>query len=71
MEVIHGECAFCDDMLIFDTFTACGHRIAYRKWKETKVHPGTARPGNMLGCSLFTFHFLWAILFPQAVWKPP
>ena len=26
--------------------TACGHRIAHRKWKETKQHPGTAGPGN-------------------------
>ena len=47
--------------------TACGHRMAYRKWKETKVHPGTDGPGNMLGCSLVSFHFLWAILCPQAV----
>ena len=29
--------------------TACGHRIAYRKWKETKLQPGTAGPGNILG----------------------
>ena len=41
--------------------------MAYRKWKETKVHPGTARPGNMLGCSLVSFHFLWAFLCTQAV----
>ena len=27
--------------------------MAYRKWKKTKVHPGTARPGNML--SFFPF----------------
>ena len=47
--------------------TACGHRMAYRKWKETKVQPGTAGPGNMLGCSLVSFHFLWAILCPLAV----
>ena len=38
--------------------TACGHRMAYRKWKETKVQPGTAGPGNMLGCCLISFHFL-------------
>ena len=31
--------------------TACGHRMAYRKWKETKVQPGTAGPGNMLGAA--------------------
>ena len=41
--------------------------MAYRKWKETKVHPGTAGPGNRLGCSLVSFHFLFAILCPQAV----
>ena len=47
--------------------TACGHRMAHRKWKETKLQPGTAVPGNMLGCCLVYFHFLWAILCPQAV----
>ena len=41
--------------------------MAYRKWKEIKVQPGTAGPGNMPGCSLVSFHFLWAILCPQAV----
>ena len=47
--------------------TACGHRIAYRKWKEIKLQPGTGGPGNMLGSCLVSFHFLWAILCPQAV----
>ena len=47
--------------------TACGHRIAHRKWKETKLQPGTAGPGNMLGCCTISFHFRWAILCPQAV----
>ena len=28
---------------------------------------GPAGPGNRLGCSLLSFHFLWAILCPQAV----
>ena len=37
------------------------------KWRETKQEPGTAGPGNMLGCSLVSFHFMWAILCPQAV----
>ena len=34
--------------------TACGrgHRIAHRKWKETKLHIGTAGPGNRLGFCL-------------------
>ena len=35
--------------------------------KETKLQPGTAGPGNRLGCCLISFHFLWAILCPQAV----
>ena len=35
--------------------------IAHRKWKEAKQLPGTAGPGNMLGCCLIHFHFLWAI----------
>ena len=42
--------------------TACGHRIAHRKWKETKLQPGTARPGNRIGCCLVSFHFLWGKL---------
>ena len=48
-------------------YTACGHRMAHRKWKETKHQPGTAGPDNKLGCCLVSFHFLWAILYPQAV----
>ena len=35
--------------------------MAHWKWKELKMQPGTAGPGNMLGCSLISFHFLWAI----------
>ena len=35
--------------------------MAHRKWKEAKQLPGTAVPGNMLGCCLIYFHFLWAI----------
>ena len=41
--------------------------MAHRKWKEIKQQPGTAGPGNMLGTCLVSFHFLWAILCPQAV----
>ena len=51
--------------------TACRHRIAHRKWKETKLLPGTAGPGNRLGCCLIYLHFLWAILCPQAVLDLP
>ena len=36
-------------------------RLPHRKWKETKQ-----QPGNMLGCCLVSFHFLWAILWPRA-----
>ena len=47
--------------------TACGHRIANRKLKETKqlpiMLPGPAVPGS----SLVSFYFLLAILCPQAV----
>ena len=50
-----------------ESHTACGHRIPHRKWKEIKLQPGTAGPGNRLGCCLVSFHFLWAILCPQAV----
>ena len=32
--------------------------MAHRKWKEAKQLPGTAGPGNMLGCCLIFFHFL-------------
>ena len=35
--------------------------MANRIWKETKQQPGTAEPGNMIGCCLNSFHFLWAI----------
>ena len=42
-------------------------RTAHRKWKETKQEPGTTGPGNMLGCCLVSFHFLWAILSMSTV----
>ena len=42
-------------------------RMAHRIWKETKQEPGTAEPGNMLGCCLNYFHFLWAILSTSTV----
>ena len=42
-------------------------RMAYRKWIECKQEPGTAEPGNMLGCCLNYFHFLWAILSTSTV----
>ena len=42
-------------------------RTAHRIWKETKQQPGTAGTGNMLGCCLVSFHFLWAILSTSTV----
>ena len=42
--------------------TWCGHRMAHRKWKETKQQlsmlPGPAVPG----CCLVSYHFLWILL---------
>ena len=44
--------------------------LPHRKWREFQQQPGTAGPGNMLGCCVISFHFLWAILCPQAViWR--
>ena len=31
--------------------------MSHRKLKETKQQPGTARPANILGCCLVSFHF--------------
>ena len=36
--------------------------LPHRKWKEIKQEPGTAGPGNMLGCCLIYFHFRWGKL---------
>ena len=47
--------------------TACGHRMAHRKWKETKQEPSMLPGPAVPGCSFVSFHFLWAILCPQAV----
>ena len=52
-------------------YTVCGRRMAHRKWKETKQQSGTAGPGNMFGCCLVSFHFLWAILWPHLVQGGP
>ena len=47
-----------DHMLrVTTTTTACGHRMAHRKWKEIRQQPGTAGPGNMLGSCLVPCHF--------------
>ena len=43
--------------------------MAHRKWKETKQQPSLMPGPAVPGCSLVSFHFLWAILCPQAVHK--
>ena len=47
--------------------TACGHRMADRKWKEGKQQPSMLLGSAVPGSSLVSFYFLWAILCPQAV----
>ena len=42
-------------------------RIVDRIWKKTKQQPSTAGPGNILGCCLVSFHFLWFILSIHSV----
>ena len=45
-------------------------RMAHMIWREMKQQqqqPGTAGTGNMLGCCLVAFHFLWAILSTSTV----
>ena len=42
-------------------------RMAHRIWIETKQEPGTAGIGNLLGCCLVSFHFLWTILSTSTV----
>ena len=41
--------------------TACGHKMAHRKWKETKQQPSMLPGPAVPGCCLISFHFLWAI----------
>ena len=44
-------------------------RMADRNWKETKQQPSLLPSLAVSGCSLVSFHFLWAILCLQAVQK--
>ena len=41
--------------------------LTNRKWREIQQQPGTSRPGNMLGCCLIPFHFLWSKLSTRTV----
>ena len=45
--------------------------MAHRKQKETKQQPSLLPGPAVPGCSLVSFHFLWAILCPQAVQHQP
>ena len=42
--------------------TACGHRMAHRKWKETKQQSSMLPDSAGPGCSLVSFPFLCYIL---------
>ena len=42
-------------------YTACGHRMANRKWKASKQQPSMLSGPAVPGYSLVSFHFLWAI----------
>ena len=53
--------------LYLHQYTACGHRMAHRKRKETKQQPSLLPGPAVPGCSLISFYFLWANLCPQAV----
>ena len=62
--------------IVFYSLLDCPHNIdghkttewmAHRKRKETKQEPGTAGPGNMFGCCLISFHFMWTILRTSTV----
>ena len=43
---------------IFTLCTDCGHRMAHRKWKETKQLPSMLPGPAVPGCCLVSFYFL-------------
>ena len=47
--------------------TACGHKMVHRKWKESKQQPSMLPGPAVPGCSLVSFHILWAILSTSTV----
>ena len=53
--------------VVWNGYTVLVLWMAHRIWKETKQEPCTAGPGNMFGCCLVSFHFLWAILSTSTV----
>ena len=54
---------FLKDLVDLTSYVCTGWMgwMTHRKWKESEQQPGTAGPGNMFGCCLMSFHFLWAI----------
>ena len=42
---------------MFMKCTACGHRMAHKKWKETKQQPSMLPDPAVPSCSLVSFHF--------------
>ena len=52
-------------------FTVRVDSLPHRKWKETKQQPSMLPGPAVPGCCLVSFHFLWAILCPQAVHQHP
>ena len=46
---------------------ARGHRMAHRKWKETKQQPSMLPGPAVPGCCLVSFNFLCAIMWPHTV----
>ena len=52
-----------------DVTTVRVDSLPHRKWREIQQQPGTAGPGNMLGCCLIYFHFLWGKLSTRTVHK--
>ena len=49
------------------TSTACGHRVALRKWKETKQQPSMLPCPAVPGSCLVSLHFLCYILCTRSV----
>ena len=55
---------FLGKAMAITTFMPCTEWMecmSHRKQKETKQHPGTAGPGNILGCCLVYLRFLYDI----------
>ena len=53
MPIFHSTCPLSSQS------TTSGHRMANRKWKETKQEPSMLPGPAVPDCSLLSFHFLW------------